>query len=65
MHGAGIANPAGRPETWRMRMLYLTLGLFMLLGIGATCRTPSLVAVDDAAGLRAEANPRLPGYDGD
>jgi hypothetical protein len=26
-----------------MRVIYLTLGLFILLGIGATCRTPPLL----------------------
>jgi hypothetical protein len=26
-----------------MRVIYLTLGLFILLGIAATCRTPPLL----------------------
>jgi hypothetical protein len=28
-----------QPETDRMRIVYLTLGLFILLNIGAACRT--------------------------
>lgn len=36
-----FANKPEAPETFRMRFVYLTLGLFILLNIGAACRTPS------------------------
>jgi hypothetical protein len=35
-----FANRPEAPETQGMRILYLTLGLFILLNIGAACRTP-------------------------
>lgn len=35
-----FANAPGPPETNSMRIVYLTLGLFILLNIGAACRTP-------------------------
>ncbi|MDJ0738947.1 MAG: hypothetical protein QNJ91_04480 [Gammaproteobacteria bacterium] len=41
-----------------MRTIYLTLGFFMLLGIGAACRTPPLVADDcttDPRGVECRA----------
>ena len=31
-----------------MRVIYLTLAFFVLLGIGATCRTPSMLSRDCA-----------------
>lgn len=34
-----------------MRIIYLTLGFFILLGIGAACRTPPLTAGNCAPGL--------------
>ncbi len=46
-----------------MRMIYLTLGLFILLGIGATCRTPPVAHADcgpDARGTEC-VPPAQPG----
>ncbi|MCB1800754.1 MAG: hypothetical protein KDI82_03605 [Gammaproteobacteria bacterium] len=34
-----------------MRIIYLTLGFFILLGIGAACRTPPLTAGNCPPGL--------------
>lgn len=34
-----------------MRVIYLTLAIFMLLGIGAACRTPGLSALDCPEGI--------------
>ena len=33
-----------------MRTIYLTLGFFILLGIGATCRTPPVAHADCGPG---------------
>lgn len=35
-----------------MRTIYLTLGFFILLGIGATCRTPPVAHTDCGPGNR-------------
>ena len=40
-----------------MRMIYLTLGFFILLGIGAACRTPPVTFSDCAAGNQATECP--------
>jgi hypothetical protein len=40
-----------------MRVIYLTLGLFILLGIGAACRTPPLIHSDCIPGAGDAACP--------
>ena len=36
-----------RPRADAMRMIYLLLAFFVLTGIGATCRTPTIQAASD------------------
>ena len=40
-----------------MRVIYLTLGLFILLDIGAACRTPPLIHSDCILGAGDAACP--------
>ena len=40
-----------------MRMIYLTLGFFILLGIGAACRTPPVTLSDCAPGKQGTECP--------
>ena len=40
-----------------MRMIYLTLGFFVLLGIGAACRTPPVLHSDCTPGITGTACP--------
>ena len=43
LHGAVDFDHAA-PETLAMRIIYLALGLFILINIGAACRTPTEIA---------------------
>ena len=49
-----------------MRVIYLTLGFFVLIGIGASCRTPSVLPDDCerlAGGLVRCADTASTGHD--
>lgn len=46
-----IAARRAAPDNEPMRVIILTLALFVILGVGATCRTPTVMAIDcDAIG---------------
>lgn len=46
-----------------MRVVYLTLGLFILLGVGATCRTPPLLPQACVSGPASCETERPNGHD--
>jgi hypothetical protein len=44
------------PTLGSVRIIYLTLGVFILLGIGATCRTPAVIVSDCPADAQARGD---------